>query len=359
MFLTRTHFSDSYWKAYRRVNGKFARKVAEHSGGGDLILVNDYHLALVPKLLRDMGVRGRIHFFWHIPFPPYFMLRFLPSARELVEGILGADVVGFHTEKYVENFVSCAVHLLGAESDGASILWEGGKVRVRAVPIGIDTSVWKNFAGDGKVVRYAKTLKNRLAVDFIGVGVDRLDYTKGFEEKFRGIGRFFEKYPSFRRRVSFIQIAAPTRTKLEDYIDIKRRTDEIVGMIEGRFGEPGWVPIYYYYKSYPDERLASLYLMADFALVTPVIDGLNLVSKEYVAMRSDGDGVLILSEFAGVSTQLGEGALVVNPFDENEIAEAIYRALKMPKKEKRRRMKIMREEVFGKDINWWVREFLS
>lgn len=359
MFLTRTHFNDSYWKAYRRVNRKFAVKVAEHSAGGELILVNDYHLALVPGFLRDIGVKSRVHFFWHIPFPPYFMLRFLPSAGELVEGMLGADVIGFHTEKYVENFLSCAVNLLGAKVEGDSLIWKGRRVRVRAVPIGIDTSLWKGFSEDSKVLRYAKTLRKRLAVDFIGVGVDRLDYTKGFEEKFKGIGRFFEKYPSFRGKVSFIQIAAPTRTKLEDYIDIKRRTDEIVGMIEGRFGEPGWVPIYYYYKSYPDERLASLYMMADFALVTPVIDGLNLVSKEYVATKSDGNGVLILSKFAGASTQLSGGALVVNPFDENEIAEAIYRALKMSKKEKRRRMEVMREEVFGRDINWWVREFLS
>jgi len=193
----------------------------------------------------------------------------------------------------------------------------------------------------------------------VGIGVDRLDYTKGLEEKFRGIERFFEKYPSFRGRVSFIQIAAPTRTRLEDYMDIKRRTDEIVGMIEGRFGEPGWVPVYYYYKNYGDERLASLYRMADFALITPVIDGLNLVAKEYVASKNGAEGVLILSEFAGVSIQFREKALIVNPFDEDEIAEAIYMALKMRREEKRERMKVLKEIVEEKDVNWWLEEFLK
>ena len=359
MFLTRTHFCDDYWKGYRRVNRKFAKFVAQNWESGSTILVNDYHLALVPSLLKEEGVSDPIYFFWHIPFPPYFMLRFLPSKREILEGMLGADVIGFHTQHYVDNFLSCVREILGAMSDDNIVFWNGRKIEVRAVPIGLDSDQWKRLSVDRRVIRYAGNLRKRMNVEFIGVGVDRLDYTKGLEEKFRGIGRFFEKYPSFRGRVSFIQIAAPTRTKLEDYIDIKRRTDEIVGMIEGRFGEPGWVPIYYYYKNYPDERLASLYQMADFALVTPLIDGLNLVSKEYVASKIDGDGVLILSEFAGASIQLRDGALLVNPFDEDEIAEAIYMALKMKKGEKRERMHIMRQTVLEEDINWWMREFLK
>ncbi len=359
MFLTRTHFNDSYWKGYRRVNRKFAKVVVEHWESGSKVLVNDYHLALVPKLLREQGVTDPIYFFWHIPFPPYFMLRFLPSRREILEGMLGADVIGFHTQHYVDNFLSCVREILGAMYDDNIVFWNGRKIEVRAVPIGLDSDLWKNLSVNTRVIRYASNLRKRLNVEFVGVGVDRLDYTKGLEEKFRGIGRFFEKYPSFRGKVSFIQIAAPTRTKLEDYVDIKRRTDEIVGMIEGRFGEPGWVPIYYYYKNYPDERLASLYRIADFALVTPLIDGLNLVSKEYVASQVDGDGVLILSEFAGASIQLREGAIIVNPFDEDEIAEAIYMALKMKRRERRERMMKMRDIVLTEDINWWIREFMK
>ena len=359
MFLTRTHFNDSYWKGYRRVNRKFAKVVAEHWESGSKVLVNDYHLALVPKLLKEEGVTDPIYFFWHIPFPPYFMLRFLPSRREILEGMLGADVIGFHTQHYVDNFLSCVREILGAMYDDNIVFWNGRKIEVRAVPIGLDSDLWKNLSVNTRVIRYASNLRKRLNVEFVGVGVDRLDYTKGLEEKFRGIGRFFEKYPSFRGKVSFIQIAAPTRTKLEDYVDIKRRTDEIVGMIEGRFGEPGWVPIYYYYKNYSDERLASLYRMADFALVTPLIDGLNLVSKEYVASQVDGDGVLILSEFAGASIQLRDGAIIVNPFDEEEIAEAIYMALKMKRKERRERMMQMRDIVLTEDINWWIREFMK
>ncbi len=359
MFLTKTHFNSSFWTAYRRVNRKFAKAVAEVYVPGSKILVNDYHLALVPQLLRDAGISDPIYLFWHIPFPPYFMMRFLPSRREILEGMLGSDVIGFHTQHYVENFLECVREILGAFSDNNTVYWNGRRIEVRAVPIGIDVERWERLAKDPKAVRYANNLRKRMGVEFIGVGVDRLDYTKGLEEKFRGIGRFFEKYPSFRGRVSFVQIAAPTRTKLEEYIDIKRRTDEIVGMIEGRFGEPGWVPIYYYYKNYPDERLVSLYMMADFALVTPIIDGLNLVSKEYVISKADEDGVLIVSEFAGVSLQLREGAIIVNPFDEDEVAEAIYMALKMKRSERRERMRAMRIVVREKDIRWWVKEFLK
>ncbi len=359
MFLMRTRFNHNYWVGYRRVNRKFARGVMEIYQKGSKILVNDYHLALVPRLLRDMGVSDTIYFFWHIPFPPYFMLRFLPSRRELLEGILGADVIGFHTQHYADNFLECVREILGAFPDGDRVYWEGRRIRIRVVPIGIDVQRWKKFCADPKVKRYARNLKKNLSAEFVGIGVDRLDYTKGLEEKFRGIERFFEKYPSFRGKVSFLQIAAPTRTKLEDYMDIKRKTDEIVGMIEGRFGEPGWVPVYYYYKNYNDERLASLYRIADFALVTPIIDGLNLVAKEYVISKDNEEGVLILSEFAGVSVQFREKALIVNPFDEDEIAEAIYMALKMKPSEKKERLKALRQIVEEMDVKWWLSEFLK
>ncbi len=359
MFLNRTHFDSRYWLGYRRVNRKFARAVSEVYTPGSKILVNDYQLALVPKLLKEQGIEDTIYMFWHIPFPPYFMLRFLPQRREILEGMLGADVIGFHTQHYVHNFQECARDILGALYDDDTIYWNGRKIKVRAIPIGIDVERWEKLTSEPKVVKYARNLRKKLGVEYVGIGVDRLDYTKGLEEKFRGIGRFFEKYPSFRGKVSFIQIAAPTRTRLEDYMDIKRKTDEIVGMIEGKFGEPGWVPIYYYYKNYRDERLASLYMVADFALVTPLIDGLNLVSKEYVASKRDNDGVLILSEFAGVSVQLMDGALIVNPFDEEAIAEAIYMALKMRKRERRERMEMLKKKVVNEDIHWWLKNFLK
>ncbi|HIC97978.1 MAG TPA: trehalose-6-phosphate synthase, partial [Aquificaceae bacterium] len=337
-FLSRTHFNGRYWTGYKRVNRKFARAVIDVYSGNDKVLVNDYHLALVPKLLREEGVRGPIYFFWHIPFPPYFIFRFLPQRRELLEGMLGADVIGFHTQHYVNNFLECVREILGLRAEGNAVSWKGRNVELRAVPVGIDVKRWEELASETKVVRYAKNLRKKLGVEYVGIGVDRLDYTKGLEEKFRGIERFFEKYPSFRGKVSFLQIAAPTRTRLEDYIDVKKKTDEIVGRVEGKFGEPGWVPIYYYYKNYGDERLASLYMMSDFALITPTVDGLNLVAKEYIASQRDGKGVLILSEFAGVSSQLGEGALLVNPFDEDQIAESIYTALKMKPREVKERL---------------------
>jgi len=358
-FLSRTHFNGRYWTGYKRVNRKFARAVVDVYSGNDKVLVNDYHLALVPKLLREEGVRGPIYFFWHIPFPPYFIFRFLPQRREVLEGMLGADVIGFHTQHYVNNFLECVREILGLRAEGNAVSWKGRNVELRAVPVGIDVKRWEELASETKVVRYAKNLRKKLGVEYVGIGVDRLDYTKGLEEKFRGIERFFEKYPSFRGKVSFLQIAAPTRTRLEDYIDVKKKTDEIVGRVEGKFGEPGWVPIYYYYKNYGDERLASLYMMSDFALITPTVDGLNLVAKEYIASQRDGKGVLILSEFAGVSSQLGEGALLVNPFDEDQIAESIYTALKMKPREVKERLRKLQTVVREKDIHWWVKTFLK
>ena len=359
MFINRTRFNSKYWLGYRRVNRKFADAVENVCDSDSKIIVNDYHLALLPAMLRQRKIENKVHFFWHIPFPPYFILRFLPQRKEILAGMLGADVIGFHIPHYVNNFLECVKEILNAEVRQNRVVWEGREVEVRALPLGIDIHGWESLISRSKVLKYARTLKKRLGVEFVGIGVDRLDYTKGLEEKFLGLSRFFEKYPSFRGRVSFIQIAAPTRTKLEDYMDIKRRTDEIVGMVEGRFGEPGWVPIYYYYKNYNDERLASLYLMSDFALITPIADGLNLVSKEYVVSKKDSDGVLILSEFAGASYQLKEGALVVNPFDPDSIAEAIYRALKMSKSEKRKRMEELKRIIYEKDIHWWLREFLK
>ncbi|HIQ31526.1 MAG TPA: trehalose-6-phosphate synthase [Aquifex aeolicus] len=358
-FLSRTHFNGRYWTGYKRVNRKFARAVVDVYSGNDKVLVNDYHLALVPKLLREEGVRGPIYFFWHIPFPPYFIFRFLPQRREVLEGMLGADVIGFHTQHYVNNFLECVREILGLRAEGNAVSWKGRNVELRAVPVGIDVKRWEELASETKVVRYAKNLRKKLGVEYVGIGVDRLDYTKGLEEKFRGIERFFEKYPSFRGKVSFLQIAAPTRTRLEDYIDVKKKTDEIVGRVEGKFGEPGWVPIYYYYKNYGDERLASLYMMSDFALITPTVDGLNLVAKEYIASQRNGKGVLILSEFAGVSSQLGEGALLVNPFDEDQIAESIYTALKMKPREVKERLRKLQTVVREKDIHWWVKTFLK
>ena len=358
-FLSRTHFNGRYWTGYKRVNRKFAKAVVDVYSGNDKVLVNDYHLALVPKLLREEGVRGPIYFFWHIPFPPYFIFRFLPQRREVLEGMLGADVIGFHTQHYVNNFLECVREILGLRAEGNAVSWKGRNVELRAVPVGIDVKRWEELASETKVVRYAKNLRKKLGVEYVGIGVDRLDYTKGLEEKFRGIERFFEKYPSFRGKVSFLQIAAPTRTRLEDYIDVKKKTDEIVGRVEGKFGEPGWVPIYYYYKNYGDERLASLYMMSDFALITPTVDGLNLVAKEYIASQRDGKGVLILSEFAGVSSQLGEGALLVNPFDEDQIAESIYTALKMKPREVKERLRKLQTVVREKDIHWWVKTFLK
>ena len=358
LFLSRANFDRSYWKGYRRVNKKFAKVVLEVIREGDLIFINDYHLTLLPSLLREEGVKNKIFFFWHIPFPPCDMFRFIPNYKEIIEGMLGADVLGFHIRRYVRNFKLCCKEFLeGARSLDDYILYRGRKTKLKALPIGIDYKKWRELRSSRKCKIYARNIKRKLGVEFLGIGVDRLDYTKGFVEKLKGIEKFFTKYPSFKGRMTFIQVAPLSRSDIEEYKRIRERTDHLVGRLEGELSEVGWLPIHYYHNSFSEERLASFYYLGDFALITPIIDGLNLVAKEFVA--STEKGVLILSKFAGVSEQLKEGAILINPFDEYQIAEAIYYSLKMPERERRERLKAMREVLQREDINWWLSEFFE
>ena len=359
MFLSRTKFEKAYWTSYRMVNGKFANAILEMYETGDTVMVNDYHLSLVPSMLREKGFKDRIFFFWHIPFPSYCIYRFLPWGKEIIEGFLGADVIGFHTENYVESFLECVRKLTDAKIKGNKILWNGREIKVRAIPIGIDAERWKRDASSQGTIKHIKKMRKELNVEYIGLSVDRLDYTKGLKEKFLSIDRFFDKYPSFRGRMSFIQIAVPSRTKIQEYSDLKKEIDQLISKINGAFGEPGWVPIYYYYKSFPSNKLAIFYRMADFALITPIMDGLNLVAKEYVASQVDSRGALILSKFAGASNQLKNGAIIINPFDTEKTADSIYKALRMDPQEKKRRMEVMKREVMGKDLKWWAKEFFE
>ncbi len=359
MFLSRTNFDKSFWTSYRMVNGRFANAILDMYEEGDTVMVNDYHLSLVPSMLRDKGFKGKIFFFWHIPFPSYCIYRFLPWGKEIIEGFLGADVIGFHTETYVESFLECVSNLTDAKIKGNKVMWKGREIKIRAVPIGIDAERWVKDASSKSTIKALKKMRKELNVEYIGLSVDRLDYTKGLKEKFLSIDRFFDKYPSFRGKMSFIQIAVPSRTKIHEYSELKKEIDQLISNINGAFGEPGWVPIYYYYKSFPSSKLALFYRLADFALITPIMDGLNLVAKEYVASQVDNKGTLILSKFAGASHQLKDGAIIVNPFDTEKTADSIYKALKMDIQEKKKRMEIMRKEVMNKDLKWWAKEFFE
>jgi alpha,alpha-trehalose-phosphate synthase [UDP-forming] len=345
------NFDPAAWRDYVRVNERFADAVLEEARTDDVVWVQDYHLMLVPRLLRMSRPDLRIGFFLHIPFPPFEVFRVLPWAREILAGLLGADLVGFHTNGYAEDFLATARRLFHGEPPP--------RVRVGAFPIGIDAA---DFAKEASEVDVAvKRLRAALRVEpnrrVVALGVDRLDYTKGIRERLLAVERFLEAYPRWRSRFSFVQVAVPSRTRVEEYRRMKEELDRTVGRINGRFGEAGWVPIRYLYRSLARRELVTYYRAADLALITPLRDGMNLVAKEYVASRVDDTGALVLSELTGAASEL-HGALRVNPYDLDGVASAIAEALAMPPAEQARRMAAMREHVARYDTRWWSETFL-
>lgn len=347
-----------HWDAYRRVNEGFAAAVAEVAQPGDTIWVQDYHLMLVPALIRARLPEVRIGFFLHIPFPSYEVFRLLPWRQEILEGLLGADLVGFHTYDYVGHFLDAVHAILGRGHVSGDV--EGGEraVRAEAFPMGIDYDGFRTAAEAPAARREVGRIKGHVGSRKVILSVDRLDYTKGVLERLEAFDLFLTENPSWRERVTLILLLVPSRTRVEEYRDLKRQIDERVGRINGRHGSVGWVPIWYLYRSVPFERLVALYRAADVALVTPLRDGMNLVAKEYVASKGDGDGVLILSEFAGAAQELGE-ALLVNPNDVPGMAGAIRDALEMAKPERVERLRRMGERVSGHTVEGWAADFLA
>lgn len=355
-FVARTQIDGATWRAYERVNERFARAAAEASDEESLVWVHDYQLLRVPHHLRRIARGRRIAFFLHIPFPAADVFRVLPWSRPLMQGILAADLVGVHIPSYAEHFLTCAERLLGCEVDrGAGIVrFEGRDVSVQAHPISIDVAQVERLAA--QLEPDAARPEGELVRDI--VGVDRLDYTKGIHERLLAIEALLERHPEYRQRIAFTQVLVPSRERVAEYSQLKRDIDETVGRINGRFSERGWSPIRYLVRSLPPPELVALYRQADVALVTPLRDGMNLVAKEYVAAQLEDDGVLILSELAGAADELQE-ALLVNPFDIDEVAEALHRALSMPADERRARMSALRHRVRSNDVQAWVGRFLD
>lgn len=350
-FVARTQFDNNTWRAYDRINGRFAEAAAADSDDHSIVWVHDYHLMRLPLQLRRLAPRRRIAFFLHIPFPSADVFRILPWSRQLLRGLLGADLVGFHIPEYAENFLSCAERLLGLETDRARglVQFENRHVAVEAHPISIDVARVEQLA------RAAEPAPDPV-LDILGV--DRLDYTKGIAERILAVERLLEKHPRYRGKVLFTQLMVPSRERVEEYQAMKREIDELVGRVNGRFSERGWSPISYLFRSMSPEELAAMYRDARVALVTPLRDGMNLVAKEFVASRVDGDGVLVLSELAGAAAELQE-ALLVNPYDIEAVADALDRALAMPEDERRARMTALRARVKGRDVHAWVERFLG
>lgn len=359
-FVSRIGFDPDEWKAYESVNRLFARAASGIVPKHGVTWVHDFHLALVPAMLRAIRPAARIATFWHIPFPAEAVLRINPWARELVNGMLGSDLIGFHTAAYARYFLECARSLVGAEADFSrfEIYHQRRTIRVGSFPLGVEARAFCRYGGDPRVVAEAQKLREGAQAKYLLLGVDRLDYTKGILERFRAYERFLLDNPEFQRRVCFVQIQVPSRESVPEYRSLRTEIDRVVGRITGRFSSPGWVPLRYLCRGFSRRDLAAYYRAADLMLVTPLRDGMNLVAQEFVATRTDEDGVLVLSEFAGSAERLRE-ALVVNPYDISRIAEAIRRGLHMKPTERRAAMAAMRERVLAEDVDWWVGWFLA
>jgi trehalose 6-phosphate synthase/phosphatase len=345
------------WDAYRRVNERFADTVVDSYRPGDVVWVHDYQLMLVPAMVRRRVPGAAIGFFFHVPFPSSELFRVLPWRRELLEGVLGATLVGFHTASYAGHFLSSASKILGCETGNGRVRIDGRQVSVADFPMGIDGSAYERLALDETVVGETARLRRASGEAQLIVSVDRLDYTKGIPRRLLSFERLLERYPSLRGHVRLVQVAAPSREAVSQYREYRRSVDELVGRVNGRFATLGHDPIQYISRSLPRERIVALFGAASVALVTPLRDGMNLVAKEFVASRVDEDGVLVLSEFAGAAAELS-GALLVNPYDLDGVATALRHALAMPAAERRDRMRGLRARVAEYDVHRWAREFL-
>ena len=345
------------WDVYEAVNQRFAEAVAEQYREGDLVWVHDYQLMRVPALVRRMIPNARIGFFLHIPFPNPEIFFALSQRRWLVEGMLGADLIGFHTRRYRGHFTAALRRLLGIEMEAdATITYEGRRVSLGVLAMGVDASGIADRASRRRINEATLELKG--APTRLLLGIDRLDYSKGIPRRLLALERLLQLHPEWCERVRLVQVAVPSRDGVAAYRRLRRDVDAQVGRINGEFATPTWTPVHYLHRSVPEAQLLALYRAADVMLVTPLRDGMNLVAKEFTASRVDEDGVLVLSEFAGAADELSD-ALLVNPYDIDGVAEAMHLALTMSGVERRRRMRALRAQVRSHDVHRWAASFLS
>jgi trehalose 6-phosphate synthase/phosphatase len=346
------------WQVYQRVNEKFCDAVMEVARPDDVIWVHDYHLMLLPQMLRERLPDAEIGYFHHIPFPSFEIFRHLPWREEILSGLLGADLIGFHTYGYVRHFLSSVRRLLGYEHTFGEVRTGTRMVRTDLFPMGIDYHRFADSAGSTQVQKEIARIRQKYGKRKIILSFDRLDYTKGIPLRLEAFDALLAKKPEYRGKVSLVVVAVPSRTGVGRYQALKKRIDELVGRINGKYGTTDWIPVRYFYNFLPFETLVAFYSAADVALVTPLRDGMNLMAKEYVATRTDGTGVLILSEMAGAAEELGE-AIIVNPNDQDAVIEAIETALAMPEKEQIERNRTMQRRLMRYDIEHWVGDFLT
>ena len=356
-------FDADEFAAYLKVNRRFAETAYARVERGGRIWVHDYHLLLVPRLLRELGFAGRIDLFLHVPFPAPELFRALPWRETLLDGMLAADTIGFHVADYRDNFVTIAERLQRAESsagagDDVPLVHRGGRSLARVAPIGIDVDAVETLARSPAVERRRRSFMRQFGECDVIVCADRLDYTKGIRERMLVVERMLRKYPERAGRLCLYQNVVPSRDTVPAYRDLKREIDREAGRINGELGTDGWIPIHYHCRALAREDLIACYRAARVALITPLQDGMNLVAPEFVASRTDDDGVLVLSEFAGVAEQLPE-AVRVNPFDLDGCANALAMALDMPADARAARMRRLRRRVRSNPVAAWGRRCLA
>src|SRR5579862_1377683 len=349
-FSSLAEFKANYFDAYIKVNLFFADQLTPLLHPDDTIWIHDYQLMLLPQLLRGENPELSIGFFLHIPFPSYEIFRLLPTEwkKTLLQGIMGADLIGFHTHDYVQHFIQSVKMVLGVDNYFQNLQWQERLVKVDLFPIGVDFKKFNSTKDDPVIMQMRDDLKKNFENKKIVFSVDRLDYTKGLMSRLTAIEYFLNTYPQWRERVVFILNVVPSRDTIKAYDDRKKEIEEKIGTVNGKFSTISWQPIIYRYNHLSFNELIALYHAADAALVTPIRDGMNLVAKEYVASSSDS-GVLILSELAGAASELNE-ALLVNPTDTVDVATAINRALIMPEAEKKNRITTMQKRLQDYDV---------
>ncbi|MBP1624959.1 MAG: UDP-forming alpha,alpha-trehalose-phosphate synthase, partial [Acidobacteria bacterium] len=359
-FPSYTSYEEEFWQTYQRVNQKFCDALLEFLKPQDVVWVQDYHLMLLPRMLREKAPQVPVGFFLHIPFPSFEIFRLLPPRwrRDLLEGLLGADLVGFHTYEYTQHFLQSVLRILGQEHQMGYVTLPDHISKIETYPMGIDFKKFFETSIAPETQLEREKLKQSLAGFRTVLSIDRLDYSKGILNRLEGFELLLEMHPEYRGKLVLILVVVPSRIGVLHYEMMKRQIEELVGRINGKFGSIGWTPVIYQYRHLSLYPLSALYGMSEVAMVTPLRDGMNLIAKEYVSSRTDRTGVLILSEMAGAAKELGE-AIIVNPNDRRELANALKEALEMPREEQERRNAIMQERLRRYDVVRWATDFVS
>src|SRR6266704_5489127 len=361
---SRCDFDPEYWEFYQRVNRKFAQLTAEAATSKDLIWAQDYHLMLMGRYLREANCPARVGFFLHIPFPAPDIFEKLPWRKTILRSLLQYHLLGFQTDRDRYNFLSCLERIVPEaiterdESHNVVVL-DGRRTKVDTFPISIAFDEFASHAAGREVETSAIQLRRELMNNFVVLGVDRMDYTKGIPERLKAFRILLKRYPELRHRVTMVQVVVPSREEIREYKQLRREVELLVSQINGEFTEAGWVPIHYMHRSLTRRQLLTYYRAADSLLVTSLKDGMNLVAKEFCAAQVDERGVVVISEFTGSTAELQHGAIVVNPNDLAGIAEAVHRACVMPVEEKRSRMQLLRNVVRTYNVQRWAESFLG